>query len=85
MEKDTLKHELKALVIEECDKDMAPGDITDDAILIGPKSELELDSLDALQISLAVKHKYGTRIEGGKETRKALKSIDTLADFVIRN
>lgn len=85
VDKNTLKQELKALVIEECDKDITPDAIADDAVLIGENSPLELDSLDALQVSLAIKHKYGTRIEGGKETRAALTSINTLADYIIAN
>lgn len=82
MDKEQLKQQLKQLVIEECDKDMAPEAIADDTILIGKQSPLELDSLDALQISLAVKEQYGVRIEGGKETRQALKSIETLTAFI---
>src|SRR5690606_33384271 len=44
-----LKHALKALIIEECDKDeLTPDDISDDQPLVG--GDLELDSLDVLQI-----------------------------------
>ena len=44
---------LKLLVIEECDKDVSPEEITSDEYLIG--GPLDLDSLDALQICMAVK------------------------------
>ena len=59
-----------------------PEQIADDGILIGSESQLDLDSLDALQIALAIKQHYGKRIDGGNETRAALKSINTLADFI---
>jgi len=78
-----LTRELQQLVIEECEKDMRPEDIGDDALLMGSDSELKLDSLDALQISLAVKKRYGKRIDGNNQTRAALQSINTLADFIM--
>lgn len=83
MDRDTLKAELKVLIIEECDKDIEPGDIGDDAILIG--GELDLDSLDALQIAMAVKTRYGVRIEGGPDARRALQSVNTLADTILEH
>ena len=84
MDRETLKKELKELVVVECQKNhIQPDQIADDDILIGSAGRLDLDSLDALQIALAVKQKYGKRIDGGKETRAALKSINTLADFIL--
>jgi len=84
MDRDSLKLELKELIVTECQKNhIQPDQIGDDDILIGGSSRLDLDSLDALQIALAVKKKYGKRIDGGKETRKALKSVNTLADFIL--
>ncbi|HEX2585985.1 MAG TPA: hypothetical protein VHL14_12690 [Steroidobacteraceae bacterium] len=80
---DTLKPALKALIVKECDKDIDPAAIDDDAQLIG--GELQLDSLDALQISLAVKDRYDVRIEGGNEGRKALASVSALAQFIIES
>lgn len=77
----TLKIDLKKLIVLECDKDIEPNSIDDDAILIG--GDLDLDSLDALQISMAIKHRYGVSIEGGPEARRALKSVNTLADTII--
>ena len=72
---------LKALIIDECDKDVPVDDILDDEVLIG--GPLELDSLDALQICMAVKAAYGVRIEGGPKARKALQSVQTLADTIL--
>ena len=84
MDRERLKLELKELVVTECQKNhIQPDQIADDDILIGSAGRLDLDSLDALQIALAVKQKYGKRIDGGKETRAALKSINTLADFIL--
>ena len=72
---------LKLMIIEECDKDVSPQEITSDEILIG--GPLDLDSLDALQICMAVKESYGVRIEGGPEARSALQSLRTLAETIL--
>lgn len=70
---------LKTLVVKECDKDIAPDTIGDDEQLIGGR--LELDSLDALQICLAVKDRYDVRLEGN-DARRALVSIGALAQTI---
>ncbi len=77
LDNDQLKCALKVLIVQECDKDFAPESIDDEQQLIG--GDLDLDSLDALQILVAVGKRYGVRIEGGGEARRALKSIVTLA------
>jgi acyl carrier protein len=83
MDRAQLKLELKQMIIRECQKNALPEQLDDDAILIGSESQLELDSLDALQIALAVKQHYGKRIDGSIETRAALKSVNSLADFIL--
>jgi acyl carrier protein len=44
---------------------------------------LELDSLDALQIAMAIKTQYGVRIEDGPSARRAMQSINALADTIL--
>jgi acyl carrier protein len=77
-----LKQQLKALIVKECDKDVDPAQITNDEQLIGGGS-LGLDSLDALQICMAVQERYGVRIEDGPKARKALRNIDALAETIL--
>ncbi len=83
MQIESLKQELKQLVIEECDVDVDAHEIQDDERLIGSDGRLDLDSLDALSISLEVKSRYGKHIDSGNETRLALTSIATLAEFIL--
>jgi len=79
--RETLKSALKVMIIEECDKELSPEDIADDDQLIG--GAFELDSLDALQICMAVQNRYGVRIETGPQARKALRSVNALTDTII--
>ena len=83
MDREELKRELKKMLIDECQKDLEPEQIADDAILIGDENGLDFDSLDALQISMAVQQRYGKRIEGNGPSRRALTSVNTLADFIL--
>lgn len=78
----TLKRELKQLIIDACNKDASPDDVADDAPLLGTKSVLELDSLDVLQINVALQQRFGVRIDDGKHARRVMTSINALADFV---
>lgn len=80
-DRETLKNDLKRLITTECEKDRDISAFSDDEFLIG--GPLELDSLDALQICMEVKKRYGVRIEGGPEARRALQSINSLADTII--
>lgn len=80
-----LKYELKKLIIEECEKECEIEDIKDDDILFDPASPLELDSMDALQISMALHKKYGLKTTDSKVLRKIMLSINTLAEYIESN
>lgn len=81
-----LKETLKNLIITECEKDgFSPSDIDDEAPLFGPNSLLQLDSLDALQISMALEEKYGIKITDSKKLRKIMSSINSLAAYIHDN
>lgn len=79
---DTLKKEIKELIAVECDKGFEANDISDEEPLFGPNSKLELDSIDALQISMALQKKYGVTLNDSKELRRVMESINTLAVFI---
>lgn len=85
MDRDVLINELKQLLVTECDKEdeLQWQDISNNEPLFGSESRLDLDSLDALQLSLAVQKRYGIRIEGASEGRRVLRCIDSLADHVL--
>lgn len=82
---DGLEKELLEFIIEVCNiTDPVPDDFSPDAMLIGPESPLGLDSLDAVEIVVAVEKKYDIRIGSRETTRKILKSLKTLADYIRR-
>ena len=78
----SFRAELKALILAAVDKDEPAGGLRDDEPWFGPESRLELDSLDALQISMAIQKKYGVRMPDSKDTRRALVSLLALAEHL---
>lgn len=82
IERPALIAELKALVLEAAEKEPPPGGLADDEVMFGPDSRLSLDSLDALQVSMAIQQRYGVRMPDSKETRRAMASIATLAEHL---
>jgi acyl carrier protein len=77
-----LKHDLKCLIVQQCEKDFDPAQISDDEPLMGREARLQLDSLDVLQVNVALAKKYHVRIEDVKHAMRVMRSINTLADFV---
>ena len=53
-----LKEALKKLIVEVCESEEEADSISDDEALFGSDSVLGLDSMDALQISMALDSQY---------------------------
>ncbi len=84
MEIEQLKYDLKKMIIDECEKeDISPEDVANDVELFSDKSGLELDSLDALQISMGMQNKFGIRLGDSKDFRRVVTTIDNMADYIM--
>lgn len=80
---DSLEQELARMIIEACRvTEPLPAMIPPDAPLIGQDSPFGLDSLDAVEVVVAVQKKYRIRIDSQETGRQALQSLRTLADFI---
>lgn len=81
-----LHQELKAFIIETMNlEDTTPADIEDDTPLFSDDG-LSLDSIDALELVLGLKKKYGIVIEANDEaSRQYLRSVATLAKLIQRS
>ncbi|CAI8710274.1 acyl carrier protein [Pseudomonas sp. IT-P253] len=77
-----LHREIKLLIIEALGlEDINADDIGDDQTLFG--EGLGLDSVDALELGLAIQKKYGIKIDAdAKDTRDHFKNVASLAAFV---
>ncbi|MCH1931064.1 phosphopantetheine-binding protein [Shewanella sp. A25] len=78
----TIHNEIKQLIIDCLDlEDVSIDDIDTEAPLFG--EGLGLDSIDALELGLAIKKKFDVKIEANSEATKAhFHSVASLASFI---
>ena len=77
-----LKEEIKELIINTLElEEISPEDIKDDEPLF--VEGLGLDSIDALELGMALKRKYNIDLSSNKEdSKKHFYSVNTLSEFV---
>lgn len=82
MASDTLEQEIKELIVEALLlDDVAPSEIDSEAPLF--VEGLGLDSIDALELAIAIDKKYGVKLKAEDEsTRQVFSSVRALADHV---
>ncbi len=80
-----LKNSIKQLIIDSLElEDIKPEDIDNNAPLFG--DGLGLDSIDALELGLAIKKKYKIQLDSNVQNAKQhFYSVSSLADFVNLN
>lgn len=85
MTKQELELEIKKIIIDSLDlEDISVDDIVTDAPLFG--EGLALDSIDALELGMALKKKFNVNFKSDKEAnKKYFYSVATLADFISNN
>ena len=78
-----LEQRIKQLIIEsQTLEDISAEDIETDAPLFGDQG-LGLDSVDALELGLAVQKKFGLQLDSEQQNlREHFASVATLADFI---
>jgi acyl carrier protein len=81
---DVRLEDLRNLLVENCLLKVEPAEIAEDMPLFGPGG-LGLDSIDAMQMTLAVEQFYKVPIKDPATAREALQSLGTLRDWLRRN
>lgn len=76
-----LKQEIKRMMVENLMLQVEANAIADDAPLFGPGG-LGLDSVDALQLVVALDKTYGLKIPDPESAKKTLQSVQTIAEAV---
>jgi acyl carrier protein len=76
-----LRAEIKRMLVTNLMLQTTAEEIKDDQLLFGPGS-LGLDSVDALQIVVALDKNYGLKIPDPETARKVLQSVDTIVAAV---
>jgi acyl carrier protein len=79
---DDLKLQIKELIINSLElEDVKPEDIVDSAPLF--REGLGLDSIDALELGVAIKKKFGVKLSAeNADNKRHFASVDALAAFI---
>ena len=79
---DTIKQQIKELIISALElEDIKPENIVDSDPLFG--EGLGLDSIDALELGVALKKKFGVKFSAeNADNKKHFASVDALAAYV---
>jgi acyl carrier protein len=77
----TLKRDIKQLMVENLMLQLTADEIGDEQALFGPGS-LGLDSVDALQLVVALDKNYGLKIPNPDRAREVLQNVRTMSQAV---
>lgn len=85
--KEEIQKEIKQIIIQSLDlEDVKPEDIDAEAPLFVAGEGLSLDSIDALELGVALKKKFGISFSQDEEAnKKHFYSVATLSDFISKN
>lgn len=77
-----LKTRIKEMMVEHLMLKMTPSEIGDDTPLFSPDG-LGLDSIDALELAVAIEKKFGVPTPSAEVARRAFVSVNTVADYIL--
>jgi acyl carrier protein len=80
---DDLKLEIKKLIMNTLAiNDVDPMEVDDEKPLFGGDNALTLDSVDAIEIIMAIQRTYNVRISDQNLAREVVRSINNIAQFI---
>ena len=81
---DQLKAEVKKLLIDNLMLQQRADEITDDVALFGPGG-LGLDSVDALQLVVALEKNYGLKIADPAAAKETMANVNSIVAAILKN
>jgi len=80
-----LKTEIKELIIQTLNiKNIHAEQVPDSVPLFSAENVLDLDSIDGIELVMTIQEKYQVRIADQNVARNVLESVDSIAEFLIR-
>lgn len=81
VETNNIREDLKQLIVDSLHLERLKAEsISDDTVLFG--EGLGLDSVDALELVVAIERRYRIEVQGHEMDKSVFTSVTTLADFV---
>jgi acyl carrier protein len=76
-----LKNRIKTMMVESLMLKIQPEEIGDDTLLFSPEG-LALDSIDALELAVAIEKNFGVATPNAETAREAFVSVSTIAAHI---
>ena len=84
-ENQKLKTEIKELIIQTLNiKNIQAEQVPDSVPLFSSENILNLDSIDGIELVMAIQERFQVRIADQNVARNVLESIDSIAEFLVR-
>jgi len=78
-----IKLETKILILESLNiDDIEPGEIINDVSLLSGENTLTIDSIDVLEVVVAIQRKFNVNIRDQNHARLIVNTVDTIAEFI---
>ena len=84
MPDEELNKRIKQMLVSSLMLKVAPDEIGDETQLFSPEG-LALDSIDALELAVAVEKTFGVATPSAEVARKAFVCVNTIADYITTN
>ncbi len=79
-----LKSEVKKLVVDTLKlQDVDPETIQDEPSLFSGENTITLDSIDAIELIMAVQKTYGVRLDDQNLARSIMNSVNSISAFIV--
>lgn len=82
MTDENLKEAIKQMMVESLMLRITKEEIQDDAPLFGPQG-LGLDSIDALELVVALEKQFGVTVPNSSVARTALATVNSIYDYIL--
>lgn len=79
-----LKSEVKKLIVDTLNlNDVDPETILDEPSLFTGENTITLDSIDAIELIMAVQRTYSVRLDDQNLARSIMNSVQTISTFIV--
>jgi acyl carrier protein len=80
---ENIKLETKKLILESLNiEDVHPDEIKDDVSLLSGENTITIDSIDVLEVVVAIQKNFDVKIQDQNHARFVVNTVDSIAEFV---
>lgn len=81
-----LKSEIKKMIVTTLNlNDVVPENIIDDKSLFTGENIMTLDSIDGIELIMAIQRQFNVRLDDQNLARNILNTVDSIAEFIASN